>query len=93
MVFGGVMVCIKLAGERLLVLEPALKDNWGEPESGFRKWAFRLNPGIGFPKIQWNVVYILQFTHFIKYIHFIYIWKRFYSILPVGENLSDGDDS
>ena len=37
MVFGGVMVCIKLAGERLLVLEPALKDNAGEPESGLRK--------------------------------------------------------
>ena len=50
MVFGGVMVCIKLAGERLRVLDPALKDNWGDPESGLRKSRFRLNPGIGFPK-------------------------------------------
>ena len=50
MVFGGVMVCIKLAGERLRVLDPALKDNWGDPESGFSKSRFRLNPGIGFPK-------------------------------------------
>ena len=70
MVFGGVMVCIKLAGERLLVLEPALKDNWGEPESGFRKWAFRLNPGIGFPKNHKNVSYILTIDSFYKKLYF-----------------------
>ena len=56
MVFGGVMVCIKLAGERLRVLDPALKDNWGDPESGLRKSRFRLNPGIGLPKNEvWQI--------------------------------------
>ena len=54
MVFGGVMVCIKLAGERLRVLDPALKDNWGDPESGLRKSRFRLNPGIGLPKMKFD---------------------------------------
>ena len=49
MVFGGVDVCMKLAGESLPDwLEPDLKDNWfdeGDAEPGFNKWSFMIASG------------------------------------------------
>ena len=49
MVFGGVDVCMNLAGESLPDwFEPDSKDNWfdeGDAEPGFNKWSFMIASG------------------------------------------------
>ena len=49
MVFGGVDVCMNLAGESLPDgLDPNLKDNWFDEvdaEPGFNKWSFMIASG------------------------------------------------